>query len=61
SGLQEKLLKEIIDYTHDVEPMEKGGQTYYPGERTLQTRKKNLEEGIPVSTAVWEKVLKLSK
>lgn len=61
TGLQEKLLEEIIDYTHDVEPIEPGGQTFYPGERTLRTRRKNLKEGIPVSTEVWEKVLKLAE
>ncbi len=60
NGLQEKLLQEIIDYTHDVEPMQSGGRTFYPGERTLQTRRKNREEGIPVSTEIWEKVLGLS-
>lgn len=60
SQLQEKLLNEIIDYTHDVEPMHPGEQTYYPGERTLRTRAKNLKEGIPVSNEVWEKVLSLS-
>lgn len=58
-GIQEKLLEEIIDYTHDVDPMEKGGRTYYPGERTLQTRTENLKNGIPVSAEVWEKVLEL--
>ena len=58
-GLQEKLLEEIINYTHDVEPMHPGEQTYYPGERTLQTRARNLSEGIPVSEEVWEKVLGL--
>lgn len=57
--LQEKLLEEIIDYTHDVEPMNPGDKTYYPGERTLQTRKRNLKEGIPVSEEVWDKVLAL--
>ncbi|NNE77981.1 MAG: 2,3-diketo-L-gulonate reductase, partial [Pricia sp.] len=60
SQLQEKLLKEIIDYTHDVEPMRKGEKIYYPGERTMQTRAKNLDEGIPVSQEVWDKVLQLS-
>lgn len=60
SQLQEKLLKEIIDYTHDVEPMHTGGKTYYPGERTLLTRAKNLKEGIPVSQEVWDKVLELA-
>lgn len=59
SELQERLLNEIIDYTHDVEPMHPGEQTYYPGERTLQTRAKNLKEGIPVSDVVWESVLGL--
>ena len=58
-NLQEKLVNEIIDYTHDVEPMHAGERTYYPGERTLQTRAQNLKNGIPVSEEVWEKVLEL--
>ncbi len=58
--LQQKLLNEIIDYTRDVEPMQAGDKIYYPGERTLFTRAKNLKEGIPVSAPVWEKVLVLS-
>ena len=57
--VQEKLLNEIIDYTHDVEPMRPGGKTYYPGERTLQTRTRNLKEGIPVNDEVWKNVLEL--
>lgn len=57
--LQKRLLQEIINYTHDVEPMHPGERTYYPGERTLATRAKNLKEGIPVSEVVWEKVLEL--
>lgn len=57
--LQERLLAEIIDYTHNVEPMKPGDKTYYPGERTLQTRTRNLKEGIPVSEEIWEKVLSL--
>jgi 3-dehydro-L-gulonate 2-dehydrogenase len=28
----------------------------YPGERTLQTRKENLEHGIPVEPSVWREV-----
>lgn len=58
-NLQEKLMEEIIDYTHHVEPMKPGDQTYYPGERTLQTRVRNLKEGIPVSKEIWERVLDL--
>lgn len=59
SHLQEKLLNDIINYTHDVAPMHPGDAVYYPGERTLQTRAKNLKEGIPVSEEMWEKVLGL--
>ncbi len=58
-NIQEKLLNEIIDFTHDVEPMKKGDRTYYPGERTLKTRNKNLENGIPVNIEVWQNILKL--
>jgi len=58
-NLREKLLNEIIDYTHNVEPMHPGDKTHYPGERTLQTRGRNLKEGIPVSEEVWKKVMEL--
>ena len=58
-NLSEELLNEIIDFTNDVEPMLPGGRTYYPGERTLITRKKNLKEGISVSEEIWKKVLNL--
>lgn len=59
SNVREKLLNEIIDFTHDVKPMHQGDKTYYPGERTLQTRAGNLENGIPVSEEVWQKVMEL--
>ncbi len=59
NNLKEKLLNEIIDYAHDVAPMQAGGKTYYPGEQTKQTRKRNLKNGIPVSEEVWKKVLEL--
>jgi len=60
-SLREKLLEEIIAYTHDVEPMFEGARTYYPGERTLNTRTRNLKEGIPVSEEIWQKVLKIAE
>jgi 3-dehydro-L-gulonate 2-dehydrogenase len=59
NDLKEKLLNEIIDYTHDVAPMHPGEKTYYPGERTKNTRAINLEKGIPVSEAIWKNVLEL--
>tara|TARA_R110002050_G_scaffold74110_2_gene159156 strand:+ start:8690 stop:9673 length:984 start_codon:yes stop_codon:yes gene_type:complete len=61
SELQEKLVNEIIQYTHDVHPMKKGGSTFYPGERTLATREKNNKEGMQISAKIWEQVLSLAK
>lgn len=59
NNLKEKLLNEIIDYAHDVEPMHPGGKTYYPGEQSKQNRERNLKNGIPVTEKVWKEVLDL--
>jgi 3-dehydro-L-gulonate 2-dehydrogenase len=59
--LQQTMLNEIIQFTHDVPPMHAEEKTYYPGERTLLTRKRHLKEGIPINNQVWEKVLRLMK
>jgi LDH2 family malate/lactate/ureidoglycolate dehydrogenase len=34
-------------------------QTRYPGERTLETRRQNLEQGIPVEPSIFELVCSL--
>lgn len=57
--LRERLLNEVIDYAHDVEPMLPGDKTYFPGERSLLTKARNLEQGIPVSAEIWQEVLGL--
>ncbi len=59
--LQQRLINEIIDYTHDVEPNHPGDKTYYPGERSLLTKARNLKEGITVDRRVWEQVVALSE
>lgn len=59
--LHERLLDEIIDYTHDVTPLTPGDHTYFPGERTAQTRQRNLEQGIPVNDQIWQEVLDLAE
>jgi 3-dehydro-L-gulonate 2-dehydrogenase len=59
SDLQERLLDEVIDYTHDVEPLSPGDRAYYPGERSAMTRAKYLKEGIPVDEGTWESILGL--
>lgn len=57
--ISEKLLNEIIDYTHDVAPMNPGDRTYYPGERARLTKERNLKQGMQVSEVIWEQVVGL--
>ncbi|XCF06477.1 3-dehydro-L-gulonate 2-dehydrogenase [Tamlana crocina] len=59
NGLQEKLLEEIINFTQNVEPINPEDTIYYPGERSAQTRAKNLKEGIFVNRSIWEKIMAL--
>lgn len=33
-----------------------GGRVRYPGERTLETRRRSLDEGVPVDGAIWAEV-----
>lgn len=57
--LHERLINEIIKYTHDVTPMQAGTQTYYPGERSAAAKKRNIENGIKVDKSVWQQILEL--
>jgi 3-dehydro-L-gulonate 2-dehydrogenase len=43
----------INDY-HQSEPSDASQKITYPGERVLQTRNKNLANGIPVQKKVWD-------
>ena len=52
----EKIIAETLDYIHSATPSEPGGRVTYPGERTLETRLKNLQEGIPVEESIWNRV-----
>lgn len=58
--LQQKLLNEIIDYTHDVAPIKPGEKTYYPGEQSSQISAKNLKEGMAVDERIWQNIKELS-
>lgn len=58
-NLKDQLLDDIIRFVHETPAMNKGDQTYYPGEKTLATRRKHLENGIPVSEEVWNNILEL--
>ena len=51
----QKLANQIIEYIqHSKTPSDE--KVRYPGERTLEIRKQNLEQGIPVEPHVWRQV-----
>ncbi len=48
-----QLTNQIIEYVHDAKAS--GDQRVrYPGERTLEIRKQNLAEGVPVEAHIWQ-------
>jgi 3-dehydro-L-gulonate 2-dehydrogenase len=53
-----QMVENIISDYHQSIPEDKK-QITFPGERVLQTRQRNLQNGIPVVKQVWEQVLKL--
>jgi 3-dehydro-L-gulonate 2-dehydrogenase len=54
----EALIEEILAYTKSSR-VEKGKEILYPGENTLRTRVKSLQDGVWVDEKIWEKVKSL--
>ncbi|MDP9230164.1 MAG: 3-dehydro-L-gulonate 2-dehydrogenase [Bacteroidota bacterium] len=48
----------LNDYKQST-PVNEKEKIFYPGEKVLATRKKNLQDGIPVLKNIWDKVLAL--
>jgi 3-dehydro-L-gulonate 2-dehydrogenase len=53
-------INQIIEDLYKSNPENPSVKIRYPGENVLQTRKENLENGIPVDAAVWKKIIKLA-
>lgn len=41
------------------QPVEEGGEVFYPGERALRSTRENRELGVPVIEEIWESVLRM--
>ena len=55
------LIESIIgDYKNSI-PENEQASISYPGERVLNNRKRNEENGIPVVKKIWEKIMALNK
>ena len=53
------IVDEILADVKSSQPVEEGGQVYYPGELELRNIRENKEKGVPVVDEVWESVLKM--
>ncbi len=51
-----KTIEGILKDYHQSIPIDDAKKIVYPGEGVLQTRKKNLANGIPVLKKVWEEI-----
>ena len=56
-GGPQHIADAIVDHLHATPPGD--GAVRYPGERTLETRRRNLAEGIPVRESTWNWVTSL--
>ena len=50
------IVDALIEDIHSSEPIREGGKVFYPGEIELQTRRDNLENGIPIIDEKWEEL-----
>jgi 3-dehydro-L-gulonate 2-dehydrogenase len=56
----DNVLEQTIQQLQSSQPAEGNNEIFYPGEKSLKTRKENMKLGIPVDDGVWEKVKKLA-
>ncbi len=62
-GTKEEIQDKVnrpVDAAHATHPDHEGGSVSLPGERTVKTRKKSMEEGVSVDEAVWAQVQALA-
>ena len=55
-----RVVESILYFIHSAAPAREGDAVYYPGEKTLLTRKENMELGVPVDPLIWRQVQGLS-
>ena len=57
AGITDRIVDELVADIKSSIPAEEGGQVFYPGEIEINTRRDNMENGIPVLEEKWNAVL----
>lgn len=52
----EDLINLVLEDVKSSVPEKEGGKVYYPGESTINRRKDNLANGIPVNEEIWNRI-----
>lgn len=63
-GEKEEIQKKMdkrIEAAHASHPEREGGRVSYPGERTIATRTKSMEQGVAVDEQIWEQVCSIAE
>lgn len=55
----DRIIDEVLNDIKSSELAEGFSEIRYPGERVIQTRRENLEKGIPVIPEKWETICAL--
>lgn len=52
----DKIVNELVAYIKGSEPIKEGAPVFYPGEIEINTRRDNMENGIPVIEEKWDEI-----
>lgn len=55
----EKTVNDTINYLHQTTSADGNDGVFYPGERTIERRKENMQKGIPCDEGIWAKLLEM--
>jgi len=55
----DNILESTINQLANTEPIKEGGKVYYPGQRTVKTRKESIKNGILADETVWNEICNL--
>lgn len=59
SDITDSMIDNVLDDVGSSIPEKDGGKISYPGQRVIETRKSNLENGIPVNESIWQQIISM--
>lgn len=57
--INDALINEVLEDIKGSEKADENGKIFYPGEMEINTRRDNMENGIPVFEDIWDQITKM--